>query len=187
MVRDLIIHLPAPRSSRRGTLWARLFWAIMLAGHLPTLLALQTRLYEAPVEPTGLIRFGFITLSVVYFSLKLFGFRFWRSKSSWDRVVIYCLVVLLLHSGAVIDANPPLGQPGLIWVQLVSPFLLALSGVSLLAMFYQTTRPLGLWVLIPLEQPRFSRDSTDPPPSCVRSLLLSSSIQRRGPPSSFFQ
>ncbi|MBW7937786.1 MAG: hypothetical protein H3C63_02800, partial [Candidatus Omnitrophica bacterium] len=57
---------------------SRLFWAVMLVGHLPALFAVQGRLLDNPWEAVLLAKYAFLLLSVVYFLLKLAGVRFWK-------------------------------------------------------------------------------------------------------------
>jgi hypothetical protein len=187
MVRELINRLSSRRISWIGACLARVFWAIMLVGHFPALIVSQGRLYEAAPEPIGILKFAFLILSVVYFCLKLIGFRFWRIDPSWDRVVVYCLVVLLLHSGVVVDLNVPLGQTGLGWVHLISPFIVALGGAALAIAIRQCALQAGGLVPVPISKPRFSHDALIPPPAPQRRELFASSIQRRGPPDSLYR
>lgn len=187
MMRDLLNPHSAQRLSQMGRWLVRSFWAVMLVGHLPALMVSQARLYEAPPEPTGILKFTFLILSVVYFSLKLLGFRFWRIDPSWDRMVVYCLVVLLLHSGVVVDMDVPLGQSGLGWVHLISPFLVVLGGAALLGMIYQHSQRLRALVPVPIVSPHLAHYPDNAPPIPMRREIFASTLQRRGPPPTLFR
>ncbi len=187
MIEKLLRSLSAQHRSRRGGWVARSFWAVMLVGHLPALIVAQNRLFEATPDPLEIVRFILLLLSVVYFTLKLLGFRFWKLDPSWDRIVIYCLVVLLLHSGVIIDTKIPLGQSGLGWVNLVSPFLVVLTGTALTIVIHQHTQLKGILIPIPVARQNLSRDILNPPSLREWRDLFISSLSRRGPPTSLFR
>ncbi len=187
MTRDIVKSLSTKPFSRWGVWLVRSFWAFMLVGHLPALLVSQARLYEAPPEPSSILKFTFLILSVVYFSLKLLGFRFWKIDPSWDRMVVYCLVVLLLHSGVVVDLDVPLGQSGLGWVHLISPFVVVLGGAALVVAIRHHAQRIAALVPIPINPPHLSSDRHQPSPALARRELFISSLLRRGPPTSLFR
>ena len=75
----------------------RTLWIAMIVGHLPAFIDSVGDLIRTPAQ--GLARFGFLTLSILFFSLCAYDSRWLRlpaSRRSWLTIAI---VIGLLHAG----------------------------------------------------------------------------------------
>lgn len=129
----------AARRSRGRDFVIRSFWAVMLAGHAPALGAVSSRLFTEGFTLALGLKFLFLLGSVLYFTLKLAGFRFIKHEPSWNHLAVYFLIICLLHVGVIVEKGilVPIEGPGL--VQLIGPFLLVLTTVSLFPLIRRRT------------------------------------------------
>jgi len=85
----------------------RAFWLVMFVGHAPAWLDSFLRLLSDPT--TQAVRFPILSVSIVYFALKVCGFRFIHVHPSWKSTVTFCLIVALLHIGIIpVELTPSL-------------------------------------------------------------------------------
>lgn len=106
----------------------RLFWAVMLVGHAPALVAALGRLMETGPSGPTLLRVGFLGGSSIYFLFKVAGFALIEVHPSVSRIVVYTLIIGLLHTAVVVEKT---GGAGPLWSHLVVPMVLATAGFSL--------------------------------------------------------
>ncbi|KXK40586.1 MAG: hypothetical protein IT394_04980 [Candidatus Omnitrophica bacterium] len=162
---------------------SRLFWAVMLVGHLPALFAVQGRLLDNPWEAVLLAKYAFLLLSVVYFLLKLAGVRFWKVDPSFDRMLVYCLIILLLHSGVLVEYNLLPGMDSSLAAVFFGPVILALWGGTLLLLFGMVP-VAGKRILDPYPDIRLLARAREPVVSPRIQQDHSHTQSHRGPPAS---
>lgn len=122
-----------------------LFWTIMFASHLPAFLAVQSRLFSDDLGFGLLAKYAFLLVSVVYFLLKLVGVRFWIIDPSFDRMLVYCLIILLLHGGVLVEYNLLPGMDASPIALFFGPAILVFLGGSVLFLD-RMSRDAAAWV-----------------------------------------
>ncbi len=111
LIRQSLVPLGRLRARLRGLPLGRAFWLLMGLGHAPALIGAWRSLAESgfAVEPFG----GCIilTLSMLFFALKLRDvpcLRFRTDRRSW---IALCMVVALLHTNAILPDGDPTIAP----------------------------------------------------------------------------
>jgi hypothetical protein len=169
-----------------GIKWLSLmFWGVMLVGHIPALITASERLWLGDVSAGSIFKYLFILVSVIYFCLKLAGFRFWKIDPSWSRLIVYSLVILLLHTGVIVEMGLPLTASGSEVLLRLTPVILVLSLAAFLNLLEPPSgvRRIRLPALVPIKCHQRMGDGY--PPILQHTERFSTQLTHRGPPAFF--
>ncbi|RME37055.1 MAG: hypothetical protein D6788_10305 [Planctomycetota bacterium] len=93
-------HAPASagwRSGLRPRWIARGFWCAMLAMHVPALWHAAGRVFTETPALESVLTALLLAVTVLFFVLKVLGFRFLRHRPDKQTIVAACVIVALLH------------------------------------------------------------------------------------------